>query len=100
MGQFSSPSQTLWWTVCEQLYLKDSYGIPPSVSKAAETTTLQGNDQIEDNTLLLASVHTHTHTHTHTHMHPRQRCHRACVELNFLPLCSPGQPCGGEHAAN
>ena len=65
MGQVSSPSQTLQWTVYEHLYLKDSYGIPPSVSKAAETTTLQGNDQIEDNTVLSFCTNTHTHTHTH-----------------------------------
>ena len=90
MGQVSSPSQTLQWTVYEQLYLNDSYRIPPAVSKAAETITLQGNDLIEENTLS-ASVQTHTHTHTP----PKQRCHQACVELNFLPLCFPSSPTEG-----
>lgn len=52
----------------EQLYLNDSYTIPPAVSKAAGTISLLSSDLIEEN-MLSASVQTHTHSHTHARTH-------------------------------
>ena len=91
MGQVSSPSQTLQWTVYEQLYLKDSYGIPHLFLKLQKQQLCKAMIRLRT-THCSQLLYKHTHTHTHRDV--------TGPVLNFLPLCSPGQPCGGEHAAD
>ena len=73
MGQVSSPSQTLQWTVYEQLYLKDSYGIPHLFLKLQKQQLCKAMIRLRT-THCSQLLYKHTHTHT-------QRCHRACVEF-------------------
>lgn len=63
-GQVSSPAQTLWWTVYEQLCLNDSYRISPALSTAAGIIILWGNALIERTRFQPLQTHTHTHTPT------------------------------------
>lgn len=96
-----SPSQTLERTVYEQLYLNDSYTIPPAVSKAAGTISLLSSDLIEEN-MLSASVQTHTHSHTHarTHIPHQTEMSPGLCWIKFPAIVFSRQPFGGEHTTN